>query len=292
MQTRKIIRTVLILSAICVFMSGCAFADDDYVGFLTRLRTTPAEFLELMRSSWAAQGWAILGGDHTTSKAKFYDSLSLMQMALSRGDIDEMILPDFVAEYLMKVNKFYTPCCISNSGRMSLCFGFMKNRKKLADLWNTALRSMKNDYTLSGLFQKYVKNFPPDESYDYIYGISKRQRTNEGRIRFDSFPNAPTVKVAVTGDLPPVDFVAEDGRPSGYSTAVLAEIGRRLKMNIEILQVDTASRTSALFTGRADVVFWYETSNTWEGKLDVPDDVILSEPYLEWNKFMHLKFDN
>ena len=272
-------------------LTGYAFADTDYVGFLTRLKTTPEEFLNLMRNSWATQGWAILGGDHTTSKAKFYDSLSQMQMALSRGDIDEMILPDFVAEYLIKANKYYVPCCMSNSGPMDLCFGFMKNRTRLRDEWNAALTSMKNDYTLSGLFQKYVKNFPPDESYDYIYGINQRQRKKENRIVFDRFDSAPNITVAVTGDLPPVDYVDEGGMPAGYSSAVLAELGRRMKVNINIIQVDTASRTAALVMGRADVVFWYEVNRSFEDKLDVPDDVILSVPYLEWNTFMHMRFD-
>ena len=284
---KKIFCALMISAMLC----GASFADDDYVGFLTRLRTTPDEFFNLMRNTWATKGWAILGGDHTTSKARFYDSLPQMQMALSRGDIDEMILPDFVAEYLLKVSPNYVPCCISNSGQMTLCFGFMKSRKNLLDRWNTAIVSMRNDFTLSGLFQKYVKNFPRDETYDAIYGINKRQRNKANRIKFDVFPDAPTVKVAVTGDLPPVDFVDEAGYAAGYSTAVLAEIGRRLKLNIEIIQVDTASRTAAIVSGKADVVFWYEISKMTDKYLDVPEEVLISEPYLEWNTFMHLRFD-
>ena len=284
----KKIFSALIIAAM---LFGTAYADDDYVGLLTRLRTSPDEFFNLMRNTWATKGWSILGNDHTTSKARFYDSLPQMQMALSRGDISEMILPDFVAEYLLKINPNYTPCCVSNSGQMTLCFGFMKSRQHLLDRWNAAIRSMRNDFTLSGLFQKYVKNFPPDETFDAIYGISQKQRRKENRITFDVFPNEPTVKVAVTGDLPPVDFVDDAGYAAGYSTAVLAEIGRRLKVNIEILQVDTASRTAAIVSGKADVVFWYEVSKMTDDYLDVPKEILISEPYLEWNTFMHLTFD-
>ena len=287
MNMKKFLCTLIILG----IMAGVSFADDDYVGFLTRLRTTPDEFFMLMRNSWATKGWAILGGDHTTSKARFYDSLSQMQMALSRGDIGEMILPDFAAEYLLKVNKSYTPCCMSNSGPMSLCFGFMKDSQSLAENWNHALRSMRDDYTLAGMFQKYVKNFPQDESYDYIYGINRRKKRNQDRIKFERFPDAQTVRVAVTGDLPPVDFVDEAGLPAGYSTAVLAEIGRRLRVNINVIQVEAGSRTAALVSGKADVVFWYEASKMKEWNLDAAEDVILSEPYLEWNTFIHLRFD-
>ena len=214
-----------------------------------------------------------------------------MMMALSRGDIDEMILPDFVAEYLLKASPSYTPCCMSSSGQMSLCFGFMKTRNNLRERWNSALVSMRNDYTLAGLFQKYVKNFPRDESYDYIYGINARKRRRQDRITFERFPGGQTVKVAVTGDLPPVDFVDEAGFPAGYSTAVLAEIGRRLSVNIDMIQVEAGSRTAALVSGKCDVVLWYEASKLAEWNLDAGEDVILSEPYLEWHTFMHLRFD-
>ena len=40
---------------------------------------------------------------------------------------------------------------------------------------------MRSDYTLADLEQKYIRNFPEDDSYDYIYGIDKtrKQYANE-----------------------------------------------------------------------------------------------------------------
>ena len=283
---------VSLILMMSVISAGISFAEDDYVGFLTRLKTTPEEFFMLMKNSWATRGWAILGGDHTTSKARFYENLMSMQMALNRGDIDEMILPDFVAEYLLKINKDYSPCCISNSGNMNLSFGFIKKNRELMLNWNRALISMKNDNTLAGLFQKYVKNFPQDHSYDYIYGINNdNHKTLKKEIKFEHFNGAPTVKVAVTGDLPPVDFISEEGFPAGYNVAVLSEIGKRLRVNISLVNVDAGARTAALVSGRADIVFWYEVHKNVNSQPDVPDDVILSEPYLEWDKFIHVRFN-
>ena len=91
--------------------------------------------------------------------------------------------------------------------------------------------------------------------------------------------------------MPPVDFIAEDGTPAGYSTAVLAEIGKRLHVNVQLIQVSAAARTSALVSGRADVVFWYEVHKNSAFQPDVDKDIILSEPYLSWNKFIHLQFE-
>ena len=273
--------------------ANVAFAEEnqDYVGFLTRLKTTPEEFFMLMKTAWATNGWVIEGGDHSKSKARFYDSLMLMQMALNAGEIDEMILPDFVAEYLLKIDKRYVPSCISNSGPMNLCFGFLKESRELANKWNSALISMRSDYILAGLEQKYIKNFPEDTSYDYIYGINTNKKQKSNKIKFEHFNDAPVIRVAVTGDLPPVDFIAEDGTPAGYSTAVLAEIGKRLRVNIQLIQVNAAARTSALVSGRADVVFWYEVHKNSAFQPDVDEDIILSEPYLSWNKFIHLQFE-
>lgn len=74
-------------------------------------------------------------------------------------------------------------------------------------------------------------------------------------IEFEQFEGDP-IKVAVTGSLPPMDYVAADGTPAGFNTAVLAEIGKRLGKNIELLQVDSVGRALALAQGNVDVVFW------------------------------------
>ena len=288
-----IMKKILCVFVLILCFTNSAFAEDsDYVGFLARLKTTPEEFFIMMKNSWANRGWVILGGDHSSSKARFYDSLMIMQMALNKGDIEEMILPDFVAEYLLKINKDYTPSCISNSGTMNLCFGFLRENQELLNKWNNALNSMRNDYTLAGLEQKYIKNFPENHDYDYIYGINRKKKDKENAVKFERFNNAPTIRVAVTGDLPPVDFVAEDGIPAGYSTAVLAELGRRLHVNIYLVTVSAGARTSALVSGRVDVVFWYEVNKSLEYQPDVPEEVILSVPYLAWDKFIHVRYDD
>ena len=53
-----------------------------------------------------------------------------------------------------------------------------------------------------------------------------------------------------------MDYVAADGTPAGFNTAILAEIGRRLQVNIKLVQVDSATRALALSSGMVDVVFW------------------------------------
>ena len=62
-----------------------------------------------------------------------------------------------------------------------------------------------------------------------------------------------------------------------------------LKMNVELIEINSGARNAALASGRADVVFWYEIDNTKEIQPDIPDGIILSLPYYEWNKFIHVR---
>ena len=70
------------------------------------------------------------------------------------------------------------------------------------------------------------------------------------------FEGAQTIKVGVTGDLPPMDFVASNGKAAGFNIALLTEIANRAQVNIELVQIETGSRAMALSSGKVDAVFW------------------------------------
>ena len=108
-------------------------------------------------------------------------------------------------------------------------------------------------------------------------------------VKFEKFENAGSVKVAVTGDMPPIDYIAADGTPAGFNTAVLAEIAKRMKVNIELLNIDSGARAAALASKRADVVFWFRTDTGVDVQADVPEDIALSEAYYSWNENLHIK---
>ena len=65
---------------------------------------------------------------------------------------------------------------------------------------------------------------------------------------------------------------------------MLAEIGRRLKINIEIVSTETAAKVATLMSGRADGVFWFMTNN-----FDLPKGVIASDPYYTFDEFLHVR---
>ena len=108
-------------------------------------------------------------------------------------------------------------------------------------------------------------------------------------MRFETFEGTATLKVAVTGDLPPVDFIAADGTPAGFNTALLSELARRMCVNVKLVSIDSGARSAALASGNVDVIFWYETSQDLTWNYDAPENVSLSIPYYKWHTFLHLR---
>ena len=210
---------------------------------------------------------------------KFFDTLLSMQMALRAGKVDEISLPEAVGMYLVSNNSNYEILFSINMMPSTISFGFKRGNTALQKEFNSAIISMKKDGTLARLERTYISDFSG----------------NPEPIKMQEFKGASTIKVAVTGDLPPIDYIATDGRPTGYNTAILSEIGKRLKKNIRLISVDAGGRSAALASERADVVFWYR--NTEGMKLpkkvqnskfknmmkDSIEGIILSEPYYEWD---------
>ncbi len=263
---KKFLCLILLIS----IMSSSAYALERRVvklGLLSKLNSSEEEFLETWKKTYAPKN------ENLEIIVKFYDSFNSMQMALNAGEIDEMILPDVVANYIMSMNKEYVSRLVLRSKGMGLAFGFREDSKELRNNFNEALLALRNDWTLEALEGVYIAS-PHDDPEP---------------VKFLKFENADTIKVAVTGDLPPIDFIAADGTPAGFNTAVLAEIGAYLEKNIELVNIDSGARTAALASGRVDVVFWYEVDMSTNIQPDVPEGVILSDHYFEWNRFIHLR---
>ncbi len=298
---KKIICSIVFIGIMCSvsFAASATQKKEEvvYAGVLTYLGTTEQEFQEGLddlrravaplipadESEWADDDRmeAFIGSLVKTRRIiKFYDSLLAMQMALRSRKIDELAIPEAVGLYLTTQNPNYEILFSLNMEPSTISFGFKQGNVALQKEFNTAISAMKKDGTLSRLERKY---------------ITEMESSEPERVKFQEFKGAKTIKIAVTGDLPPIDFIAADGTPAGYNTAVMAEIGKRLKKNIRLISVDTGGRSAALSSERVDVVFWYrnteglKTPSKMRGKnlggimKDTLDGVILSVPYYEWD---------
>ena len=202
--------------------------------------------------------------DHV--EAVEFDNLNSMVMSLNAGSIDGMIVYFTVGSYLCRQNenltswleysemeRIYGEEMTNIKNRFILdqilgtdfCFLMMDDHVALRDEFNQAIADMKADGTLDALRAS-------------IMDLNK--------VDIPKIDNAETIRVGVTGDLPPIDYVDEAGVPAGYNTAVLAEISKRIGKNIELVSIEAGARSVALSQGIVDVVFW--------SRINTPDQSI------------------
>ena len=199
----------------------------------------------------------------------FYENFNSMQMALASKNIDSIQTYGSVAKYMNANNSEFV---ISDEQTVKLvddfCCALRKEDTALKNSFDAAIDAMKTDGTLDALIDKYVTNAAETPQ----------------SVNIDKIDGADTIKVAITGDLPPLDLVLADGTPAGFNTAVLAEISRRIGKNIELLQVDSGARAAALTSGQVDVIFWVvvpaDNSNRPKD-FDTPENISVTTPYYQ-----------
>ncbi len=207
----------------------------------------------------------------------YYDSLKLMQMGIESGSVDQVSLYKNVADYVIANNdKFETVSDLTlKTLSDNFCFAVRKDDAALKADLDKAIDEMKADGTLD----KLVK--------DYITDVDK---ANPPKVEIPMTDGADTIKVGVTGDLPPLDLILPDNSPAGFNTAMLAEVAKRIGKNIEVVQIESGARAAALTSQNIDVVFWVvvPTGDKMPTDLDKPEGVELSAPYFKDN-VEHLK---
>ena len=209
---------------------------------------------------------------------KFYDNLNLMIMGIESNHVDQISVYECVADYLMvNNNKFEVAKADWISGlEDNFCFAVKHEDTALTADLNKVLDEMKSDGSLNKMIDEYIINVDKGKT--------------PPAIELPKFDGAETIKIGVTGDLPPLDFVSADGKPAGFNTALLAEIAKRLNKNIEIIQVESGARAAALNSDQIDVVFWaiVPVSDVLPADVDKPEGIDLSNAYFK-DKITHLK---
>ena len=208
----------------------------------------------------------------------FFDNLKLMQMGIESGKVDVISTYKCVADYLIANNGQFE---IVNDDWIrgladNFCFAVRKDDAALKADLDKIIGEMKSD----GSLEKLVK--------DYITDVDKGQAPPI--VEIPKFDGAETIKVGVTGDLPPLDLILPDNSPAGFNTALLAEIAKRLHKNIELVQIDSGARAAALSADQIDVIFWVVVpmGGNMPADIDKPEGVELSEPYFK-DDIAHLK---
>jgi polar amino acid transport system substrate-binding protein len=172
-----------------------------------------------------------------------YSNLSAALMDLESGKIDNIILEKCTADYVAARNKKIAVTYTESKTNYSMMT--LDTNKEVYDILNNAIKEMKADGTLDTLIENELKAYIESDP------VAKD---------LPHFDGARTIKIGVTGDLPPMDFVAANGKAAGFNIALLTEIANRAQVNFELVQIETDARAMALSSGKVDAVFWTRSS--------------------------------
>ncbi len=194
-------------------------------------------------SVWSEESLtAMMNAQHGIRLNKFVyaDSIAGGLAMLKSDRADFMMTTDITANYIIQRNPELKSVLYSED--MGLTMLLRAADVKLMDSLNSAISKLKASGKIDELYKKWVKELPVG------------QEPAMAKIEKTAYPE--TVYVGVSGDMPPLDYVAADGKPAGYNIALLAEISKLLGKNIEVVSIDSPARLAALQSKKIDVFFW------------------------------------
>ncbi len=249
------------------------------IGIITKLNASEEVLNEHLKN---LEKVAQLPNINLSHNFHYYNSLNELVMGINAKQIDEISTYMSVANYLVAKNPDFEILNHTVSMFDSFCCAVRKDDKNLGAEINSAIQSMQNDGTLENLTKTYITDLNPNEE--------------PPAVAMPQFDGAEIIKVGVTGDLPPLDLILEDGKPAGFNTAVLAEISKRINKNIELVQIDSNARAAALTSRVIDVVFWVTVPGEfWTDKkagnapqdIDKPAELEITAPYFK-DEIVHI----
>ena len=232
------------------------------IGRLSKLNITEDELNEVLKDIMV---------NSICNKYVFYDTMNDMIMALNRGDIVVLETDQNTVRYIASRNdNIVDRPPYMNPNMLIFCMLLRGEDAGLRDQISACIAEMNEDGSIEALKQTYIEGVIAGE--------------DPGAIEPQVFQDAKTIRVAVTGDRPPMDYVSAGGEPMGFNTALIAEVAKRLELNVEMVNVSCAARDIALATGVCDIVFWMEVGDfeNWEGAdfEDQPENTVVTEPYM------------
>ncbi len=273
---KKIFSIFSALMIVSLILTGCgenkSASPTVKIGMLRHLNASEEEFNNLIKK--VSDTFSL---NMTSYNPVFYDSLNSMLLALDSGEIKVISTYDCVARYLVahNPNKYEIMKDDTLEFIDAFCFAMREDDTQLKNDVDNFINEIRMDGTLERLTKEYITDVkdkePPPVNMPHIDG-------------------AETLKIAVTGDLPPLDLMLADGKPAGFNTALIAELSKRLNKNVEIISIDSAARASALTSGRLNLIFWaiVPVSEIIPANADKPAGTELSTPYYR-ARIVHVK---
>ena len=281
MNLQKISSVLVACIAAGTLFTGCG--DDSknvpksQIGIITKLNTNEKTFNEntiKLEENVKIPNMNLLHNYH------FYPSFQSMMTALDSKQIQEICTYRSVANYLIGKNPNLEILPHSIGMTDSFCLAVRKEDTPLLDALNFALHTLKEEGTIDYIAKSYIFYLNPNDAVPIV--------------EIPKIDGAETLKVGVTGDLPPFDLILDDGTPTGFSARMLVDIGKILNKNIELVKITGGERETALTSKKIDVALWaivssenHEKAGSIAKNIDVPDTLAVTSPYYE-DEIVHI----
>lgn len=200
---------------------------------------------------------------------KSFDTESSLIMALDTGKIEAAWLRDFQAKTYAKDDVKYS--MFSNESDKALAgsarIAAMKDSESAKDIKkiNEAILKLESDGTLEKLQKEYIDEFDFSKSYE--------------SIDIPKIDGAPTYKISISGSMVPLDYIATDGKPTGYSIALLSKISELANINFELVTVGIGTDRMELTSNKIDYIFCYTLTDE---NMKKDTELVFSDPYFSY----------
>ncbi len=190
-------------------------------------------------------------------------------MALLSGKADGIACPSFVAEYYAKRNNLLKVVTAKEEIPYKVIMVVRKENEALRNDLNKAIGLLNESGRLKSLENDWITNLP-------LTG----EPANIGKMNSAS---ARVLRVGVSGDFPPLDYISADGRPAGFNVALMSEIGTQLDIRFEFVSLESSARFTALASGKIDVIFFHFKSEQAPDLFDFDASKwITTDPYFQY----------
>ena len=218
------------------------------------------------------------------SSYKGYKNYDEALFSLASGESDAIWACDVTADFLVKTRQglvkadYEGMADIQKTAEPRFSFGMALKKdsgKELKSLIDSCLEDMKSDGTLDALILKYVDNAEVFEneagSKNRFYPDKMRKTAGNG-----------TIKVGITGAVPPLELLDEDMEPYGFCVAMMDEIGSRTGKKVKFVYLDNETAFTSLMGETVDLLFTYGTGYvTTEAK----PEHIMTDGYLDMQRY-------
>ena len=183
-------------------------------------------------------------------------SPSEMALLIQNGQADAGATHAYNAKYIAARN----PDLTYFTGMEMECSMVFEKGSGLKEQVDEAL----NELESTGVLPELIETWLSDEAL---------QQDPQPR-ELEQIPGAETIRVGISGTLPPMDYATADGKPGGFNVALFGEISRLLGKNVEFITIDPDAKFMALSSGTIDLFFW-----NFYGRF-ISEDYEISQPYL------------